>query len=285
MPLPLPNLDDRRWQDLTQEALPLIPRYAPHWTDFNAHDPGITIMELYAWLTESLVYRLNQVPDRFRWKFVEFLGYARRGPLPALAVISFQPVPVGPSIHIPLGVEFASAEVTAPGSTPTTIVFATTRALDLAEVTLSAVQVDDGTGTLRDFSRDASDGLPITALGQDPPVGSALYLGFDKVPLGSPMAAWLRFGGNKSGEAERQRLIEEALAQKAACQAPGAGWPCGSPGPAVETCSFAPTPIPPHHSARVVWEVFVGGLWDCIGTHLRSRTARCWTRSLTILAP
>ena len=65
MPLPLPNLDDRRWQDLTQEAVALIPRYAPQWTDFNTHDPGITLLELFAWLSESLIYRLNLVPDRY----------------------------------------------------------------------------------------------------------------------------------------------------------------------------------------------------------------------------
>lgn len=63
MPLPLPNLDDRRWQDLTQEAIPLIPRYAPQWTDFNTLDPGITLLEMFAWLTESMVYQLNQIPD------------------------------------------------------------------------------------------------------------------------------------------------------------------------------------------------------------------------------
>ena len=264
MPLPLPNLDDRRWQDLTQEALPLIPRYAPQWTDFNAHDPGVTIMELYAWLTESLAYRLNQVPDRFRWKFVELLGYARRGPLPGFSVIAFQRVPAGPSIHIPLGVEFASPQVSGPGSNPPPILFATTRALDLVEVTLSAVQVDDGSLTLRDYSRDASDGLPVTALGQDPQVGSSLYLGFDKVPLGSPVAVWLRFGGNKNGEAERRRLMEEAQAQKAACHAPGSGWPCSSAAPAVDSCSFAPTPVPPHHSAGVIWEVFAAGVWTAL---------------------
>ena len=95
MPLPLPNLDDRRWQDLTQEAIPLIPRYAPQWTDFNTHDPGITLMEMFAWLTESMVYQLNRVPDRFTWKFLDFIGYPKLGPLPAHVVLACQPVPAG----------------------------------------------------------------------------------------------------------------------------------------------------------------------------------------------
>jgi hypothetical protein len=66
MPLPLPNLDTRRWADLVQEGRALVPRYAPEWTDHNAHDPGITLMELLAWLAEMNIYRLNQIPPRHR---------------------------------------------------------------------------------------------------------------------------------------------------------------------------------------------------------------------------
>ena len=50
MPLPLPNLDTRRWTDLVAEGRSLVPRYAPTWTDHNAHDPGMTLFELLAWL-------------------------------------------------------------------------------------------------------------------------------------------------------------------------------------------------------------------------------------------
>lgn len=95
MPLPLPNLDDRRWKDLTQEAIPLIPRYAPQWTDFNAHDPGVTLMEMFAWLGEAMVFQLNQVPDRFIWGFLEFIGYPKRGPRPALGRDRFRRAPAG----------------------------------------------------------------------------------------------------------------------------------------------------------------------------------------------
>ena len=47
MPLDIPNLDDRRWADLVEDARALIPRQAPRWTDHNAHDPGITFIELF----------------------------------------------------------------------------------------------------------------------------------------------------------------------------------------------------------------------------------------------
>jgi hypothetical protein len=64
MPIDLPNLDDRRYSDLMEEALRLIPAHAPEWTNHNPSDPGITLVELFAYLTEMLVYRLNRVtPD------------------------------------------------------------------------------------------------------------------------------------------------------------------------------------------------------------------------------
>ncbi|PYS97685.1 MAG: hypothetical protein DMF65_11125 [Acidobacteria bacterium] len=63
MPLSLPNLDDRRYADLFEEARSLIPSYAPEWTNHNPSDPGITLVELFAFLTEMLVYRVNRVTD------------------------------------------------------------------------------------------------------------------------------------------------------------------------------------------------------------------------------
>src|SRR5436309_1146540 len=63
MPLSLPNLDDRRYADLVEEARSLIPSYAPEWTNHNPSDPGITLVELFAFLTEMLVYRVNRITD------------------------------------------------------------------------------------------------------------------------------------------------------------------------------------------------------------------------------
>jgi hypothetical protein len=61
MPITLPNLDDRRYADLVEEALAIIPVHAPEWTNHNPSDPGITLVELFAYLTEILIYRLNRV--------------------------------------------------------------------------------------------------------------------------------------------------------------------------------------------------------------------------------
>jgi len=63
MPLNLPNLDDRRYEDLVDEARAMIPGLAPEWTDHNPSDPGITLIEMFAYLTEMLIFRLNRITD------------------------------------------------------------------------------------------------------------------------------------------------------------------------------------------------------------------------------
>ena len=75
MPISLPNLDTRRWTDLVDEGRALVPRYAPRWTDHNYHDPGITLIELFAWLIEQLIYRANRVPERHLRKFLALVVY------------------------------------------------------------------------------------------------------------------------------------------------------------------------------------------------------------------
>src|SRR6266542_3759061 len=72
--LPLPNLDDRRWEDLVDEGRSLIPFYAPEWTDHNVHDPGISLLELFAWVTEQDLYTVNRVTDAHRRKLLARAG-------------------------------------------------------------------------------------------------------------------------------------------------------------------------------------------------------------------
>lgn len=73
MPLELPNLDDRTYDDLVAEALSLIPTYAPEWTNHNPSDPGITLIELFAYLTEMQLYRINRVTDANKAIFLKLI--------------------------------------------------------------------------------------------------------------------------------------------------------------------------------------------------------------------
>jgi hypothetical protein len=63
MPIALPDLDDRGYAELLEEARALLPALAPEWTNQNPSDPGITLVELFAWLAEMVAWRANQVPD------------------------------------------------------------------------------------------------------------------------------------------------------------------------------------------------------------------------------
>ncbi|MFI0218843.1 baseplate J/gp47 family protein [Streptomyces lydicus] len=87
--LPLPNLDDRRWEDLVAEAKELIGPYAPQWTDRGPSDPGIALIELFAWLVEGLIYRLNQVPEKNYVAFLNLLGITRLPATPAHTLLTF----------------------------------------------------------------------------------------------------------------------------------------------------------------------------------------------------
>lgn len=89
MSLQAPNLDDRRFQDIVDETKLLIPKYCPEWTNHNLSDPGVALIELFAWMSEMLMYRLNQVPDRFYTKFLELMGIAPFPPTAAQADLTF----------------------------------------------------------------------------------------------------------------------------------------------------------------------------------------------------
>ncbi len=80
MPFTLPILDDRRFDDLVGEARALIPAHAPEWTDHNDADPGITLIELFAYLTELLIYRVDRISAKDKEAFVRLLRGPDRAP-------------------------------------------------------------------------------------------------------------------------------------------------------------------------------------------------------------
>lgn len=74
MPLTVPPIDARNYEQLRDEALRRIPVHNPDWTNFNASDPGVTLVELFAFMTETLLYRANQIPERNHRAFLGLLG-------------------------------------------------------------------------------------------------------------------------------------------------------------------------------------------------------------------
>jgi hypothetical protein len=88
MPLIVPRIDDRDYDRLLSETLARIPVHNPDWTNFNDSDPGVTLLQLFAFLTDNLLYRANLIPERNRLKFLELLGIALRHPAAAQGVVA-----------------------------------------------------------------------------------------------------------------------------------------------------------------------------------------------------
>ena len=80
MPLPSPNLDDRDFQSIVDDVKRQIGLRCPEWTDHNVSDPGVTLLELFAFMAEMTQFRLNQVPEKNHLKFLDLLGISLEPP-------------------------------------------------------------------------------------------------------------------------------------------------------------------------------------------------------------
>lgn len=180
MPLEAPNLDDRNFQDLVAEARSLIPRYAPEWTNHNDSDPGITLLQLFAWMTDLLLYRLNRVPERNYIKFLQLLGVELQPARPATTELTFtldrEDID---SVIVPKGTQVSAS---APDEQGQPIVFETGEALVALGAALAAVQVFDGVSYTVETNANAADGQSFYPFGVFAREGSSLLLGF-RTPL------------------------------------------------------------------------------------------------------
>lgn len=88
MALISPILDNRSYEELRDELVRRIPVHSPAWTNHNVSDPGVTLLELFAFLGESLLYRFNQIPDTTRVEFLRLLGVQPRPARPAHVLLS-----------------------------------------------------------------------------------------------------------------------------------------------------------------------------------------------------
>jgi predicted phage baseplate assembly protein len=260
MPLPLPNLDTRRWADLVDEGVALVPRYGGSWTDHNTHDPGITLIELFAYLVEGLLYRVNRVPERHRRKFMALAGFVPRPPRPARGVVQARLVTGTARLDLPAGVVITAATDQGPFG------FSLVHDVTFTEARLRAVQVFDGTN-FTDRTRPALGRIPFTAFGSNPIRSSepdrspALYLGFDRalIPNARVSLAFL-LQDAKDGESEAIEAERDATGD---CRPPRPDFPCRPCPPqgwcgeleSVDQATSAAEPgLLAHHSARIIWE-------------------------------
>lgn len=181
MSLTAPKLDDRHFQDLVDEAKKRIPHYTPEWTDHNVSDPGVTMIELFAWMTDILLYRLNRVPERHTIKFMEMLGITLQEPVPATAPVTFWlSAPQENPVVIPGGTEVASTQT----ETTPSIIFTTDNdarvVLPQLNNILSRIAADKGKQYRGQNLRRIAAGFDgFEAFSSMPQVDDALYFGFD----------------------------------------------------------------------------------------------------------
>lgn len=174
VPADLPDLDDRTFDQIRNELLLRIPRYTPEWTDWNESDPGVTLVELFAWLAESIGYRLNQAPERCLLTFLDVLGIQPKAALPAHTDLTFS-VRQGETrpITVPARTVVASSARTDDGP----ILFETERGVELMPLRLQSLQA----AGLASFELHTIEDAAVPRFrpfGAAPQHGSALYLGF-----------------------------------------------------------------------------------------------------------
>jgi predicted phage baseplate assembly protein len=173
MPLPDIQLDDRTFEQLRTELLRRIPAYTPEWTDQNESDPGVALIELFAWLAEMILYRLNKVPDKNYNAFLQLVGIDLILPRPAKAELTFKLSAKGLAVQVPVGTEVQASG--GAGSGP--VVFTTDEDIIAVGLSLAQAQVCDGAR----FTVIPTNPWPavFAALSKQPQPGAALYLGFD----------------------------------------------------------------------------------------------------------
>ena len=171
MPLEIPNLDNRRWADLVEEARALIPRVAPRWTDHNVHDPGMTFIELFAWLAEMQLYQLNRVGRKHREVFTRLAGGDRGLRKPARVRVRVDG-DLNSGVFLPAGTQLAPLE-------GTEIVFETEQDLFLTRSRLIQVIAEDSSGRVDQTQANARPGITFLAFGENADKGAQLTLRFD----------------------------------------------------------------------------------------------------------
>lgn len=182
--LPSSRLDDRNFDDLVEECLLRIPRYCPEWTDHNISDPGITLVELFAWLTDQMLMRFNQIPRKNYVAFLELLGIRLQPPTPAQVRLTFYlSTHLLENYTIPRGTEVATERT----ETQEAIIFTTDQDLIITQPTIKHILSAPDAGNIPQSLHDRTeqwhrqnDGLAVAhefeLFPQKPQSGNSFYL-------------------------------------------------------------------------------------------------------------
>ena len=174
MVLPAPNLDDRTFQNLVDDAKRLVQQRCPEWTDHNVSDPGVTLIEAFAQMVDQLIYRLNRVPDRNYIKFLELIGVELRPPAAARGKVTFwlsAPQPQTVVVRRETEVATPRTDVADP------VVFSTVKDLDIVPCSFDRAGAMSAGGEAVDHSTALRAGGEFECFQRSPQPGDALLIG------------------------------------------------------------------------------------------------------------
>ena len=179
MALPAPHLDDRTFQNLVDEAKRMVQQRCPEWTDHNVSDPGVTLIETFAYMVDQLIWRLNRVPEKTYIKFLELLGLQLRPPSAARTGVTFWlTAALDRTVVVPAGTQVATPRTDIEG-----LVFTTTE--DLSIIPSSRAYVATEIENLQvNHTETLDNGAPFHCFARVPNVGDCFYIGLSNAVPG-----------------------------------------------------------------------------------------------------
>ncbi len=263
MPLLPPSLDDRRFDDLVNDLVARVPAHTPEWTHVRLGDPGRTLIELFAWLGDALLYRANLVPERQRLVFLKLLGMGLRPARPARGVVALafaQDTELGahtlkPGASLKAAVPFETLGDTTvlpvSGEAYIKRPLASAEAARRQDVLQGLSRIHGISGALR-----AYETTPVFGGGQAVPAGVDVFAG------SADRALWIALFAPRAPQPTAQPAVNAAV--RAALGGAGSSLPSllsvgvvpALKAPALFEAVSAPKPVP------VVWEMSTRGRTD-----------------------
>jgi hypothetical protein len=249
MSIALTNLDDRRWSDLVEEGRALIPFYSPEWTDHNVHDPGITLIELFAWLAEMDIYGLNRISENHLRKFLSLVDIHPESPHAAIAALVLNAKAGSRIFRLPGSVEFDGRDAFGVATR-----FRSLSSVNVVATELKAVQASDKDG-FKNLTNNLQRLEEVEPFGPDPAIGDAFYLGFSKsLPIETIVSLLFISQDLSEGQFLRAKLLTEQEAEAIRCERDILPQCNSNSIHAVARTRRAQ--LLEHHSVRLVWEFF-----------------------------
>lgn len=174
MALPAPDLDNRDFQSLVDDAKRLVQRSVPEWTDHNVSDPGVTLIEAFAQMMDQLIYRLNRVPDRHYAKFLELVGLQLFPAVAARGTATFwlsAPQPTEVLVRAETEIATARTDLDEP------ITFSTTAPLSIVPCSLTQLVTDRPNREPVDHGQELVQGDEMQAFFDPPAPDDTLLIG------------------------------------------------------------------------------------------------------------